>query len=531
MCDTAAGGPVPADSYRYAENLDFDNAVLTFRPQVARELSQVFKQSLGLAPLVNRGVFRHASGSYGDCVVVAAGDTGADNVVFRCFRFDYSALADDSFRLEFPALYGHADGCLWGDDGVAIGAPVVFLQVGAAAYAWVPRGAEVLAFRWDGTVALGIGALVQLPTVYGAGEGGVEWVPPCRAAAYAYGRVFCAVTSGGSQVYNSLAVSAPVTGNGNPRLMFDGVQLDIGLEFADDILGMCPVGGGRLLVFKRNSVWTVSGCDGAPGGMVCELLDAVRGCVGPSAFVPVGGAVWYASDDGIRKVEGSGAGNVSAAHVPLTAPVGAFWSARVTWPAGITPLASAVICGSRVLFSLPLDSTALNAVLVYSLALGCWTGVWTGLNAGGLVVSQLSGGPGLKMLGPDGSLQRLLTARASLGNAVTARFVSRAFDGGVPDQTKLFLRSETALLSDATRNDGTVEVPDWVDVPAVADFRSLDHETGASVTHLAGASMSGAVTKLCVLGRVCRELSLDILFKSGIVRLRSLSVQSHPREQ
>ena len=59
----------------------------------------------------------------------------------------------------------------------------------------------------------------------------------------------------------------------------------------------------------------------------------------------------------------------------------------------------------------------------------------------------------------------------------------------------------------------------------------MDLELDSSVTHLTGASMFGAVSKLCVLGRVCRELALDILFKYGIVRLRSLYVQSLPRER
>jgi hypothetical protein len=146
-----------------------------------------------------------------------------------------------------------------------------------------------------------------------------------------------------------------------------------------------------------------------------------------------------------------------------------------------------------------------------------------------LVVSQLRSGAGLKMLGADCGLQRLLATRDSVGGAITARFISRGFDGGAAERVKLYLRAVLALVSNAVRNDGTEQEPVWVNVPAVADFRSVDLELDSSVTHLTGASMFGAVSKLCVLGRVCRELALDILFKSGIVRLRSLSVQSLPR--
>jgi len=63
----------------------------------------------------------------------------------------------------------------------------------------------------------------------------------------------------------------------------------------------------------------------------------------------------------------------------------------------------------------------------------------------------------------------------------------------------------------------------------LADFRSVDADLAVTVTHLTGASMFGAVSKLCVLGRICRALALDILFKTGTVRLRSLSVQSQAR--
>lgn len=269
-------------------------------------------------------------------------------------------------------------------------------------------------------------------------------------------------------------------------------------------------------MFKRNSVWLVRGCGGEPGSMVCEVLDDARGCVGPAAFAQVGNAVWYASDDGIRKVEGGEASNVRALRVPVSAPVGDFWKSRVAWPAGVSPLASAAVFRTRVLFSVPLDGEELSALLVYSLAHGCWTGVWTGLTACGLVASQLRSGAGLKMVGPDCGLQRLLPALYRAEEWCPARLVSRAFDGGCPGRVKRFARAVAALVSAAATG-------------AVADFRSVDLDLGATVTHLTDAPITGAVSKICVLGRVCRALSLDILFKAGTVRLRSLTVQSQPR--
>jgi hypothetical protein len=355
MVDTAADGAAPANSYRYAENFDLADGRLACRPLVGT----VKYHTYGLEAVHNDGVFRFSDSTFGDCLFYVAHRPLADDSYDFCgYLLNAEGVYLSSVRIAFPALFGHADGRIYGSETEPLRTPFVFLQVGSAAYAWVMRGAAVYAFRWDGT-AEGTplaGTWQPLSTVYGAGE-----------------------------------------------------------------------------------------------------------------------------------------------------------------------------FGDRLLFSVYAEGAAM---LVYSLSAGCWVGVWSGagMNCIGLVVGDLSTGRELKMLGSDCTLQALSLSESQEFSATSpGRFVSRAFDGGVPERQKLFLRSYTGLVSDATRNDGTEDEPDWQDVPAVADFRSVDTDLAATVTHLTGASMFGAVSKLCVIGRVCRALSLDILFTSGTVRLCSLAVQSQPR--
>jgi hypothetical protein len=519
MVETAADGAAPANSYRYAENFDLADGRLVNRPLVGT----VKYHTYGMEAVHNDGVFRFSDSAFGDCLFYVAHRPLADDSYDFCgYLLNAEGVYLSSVRIAFPELFGHADGRIYGSETEPLRTPFVFLQVGSAAYAWVTRGAAVYAFRWDGT-AEGTplaGMWQPLSTVFGAGE----YVPPCRAALFAYGRVFLAVETGATGVFSSVSASAPVDDPGVPRLVFDGGKTDCGLGAVGDILGMASLGAGRIAVFKRDSVWVGTGCDGDPSGMVFECADADHGCVGHASFVTFDQGCWFVSDDGVRAVDLSG----RAQRVPKTHPISGFWRG-VAFAAAPDPLASAVVFGDRLLFSVYAEGAA---ILVYSLSAGCWVGVWSGagMNCTGLVVGDLSTGRQLKMLGNDCTLQALsLSEPQEFSAASPGRFVSRAFGGGFPERKKLFLRSYTGLVSDATRNEGTEAEPDWQDVPAVADFRSVDADLAVTVTHLSGASMFGAVSKLCVLGRICRALSLDILFTAGTVRLRSLSVQSQPR--
>ena len=87
-----------------------------------------------------------------------------------------------------------------------------------------------------------------------------------------------------------------------------------------------------------------------------------------------------------------------------------------------SPVASAVVFGDRLLFSIGLDYSGMNAILVYSLSGECWVGVWSGagMACAGLMVGDLSTGWQLKMLGGDCTLQALSLPDGKVAVAVAA---------------------------------------------------------------------------------------------------------------
>ncbi len=504
MVDTAANGVTPATSYLFAANLDLCGGRLVGRPR----LETVKFHTFGMEAVHNDGVFRFSDSAFGDCVFyVAHRPFDNDSFEFDGYLLNAEGVYLDSIRIVFPGLFGFSDGRFHGFGTAPLQTPVVFLQVGSAAYAWITRGDAGYAFRWDGTAAGTplLGHFTQLSTVYGTGD----YVPPCRAALFAYGRVFLAVETGATGVFSSIAVSAPVDNTGVPRLVFGADKTDCGLGAADDILGMSALGNGRIAVFKRNSVWLLTGCAGNPSGMVCECADADHGCIGHAAFVTFDQGCWFVSDDGIRMIDLSG----RALRVPKTVPISDFWK-RVVFDAAPSPVASAVVFGDRLLFSIGLDYSGMNAILVYSLSGGCWVGVWSGADIActGLVVGDLSTGRQLKMLGGDCTLQALsLTLPILFSASWPGQFISRPFVCGDPAKEKMFTRASMTLLS--CGKDG--ETP----VNLVATIASYDPILKTSVPHTTGVTYTGVCTPRAFIGRRLRSCALDLTFTAGSVEL------------
>jgi hypothetical protein len=503
MVDTAANGVTPANSYLFASNLDLCGGRLVGRPR----LETVKYHTFGMEAVHSDGVFRFSDSSFGDCLFYVAHRPLADSFEFDGYLLNAEGVYLAPVRIAFPPLFGHSDGRFYGSETAPLQTPFVFLQVGSAAYAWVTRGGAGYAFRWDGTAAGTplLGQFTQLSTVYGTGD----YVPPARAALFAYGRVFLAVETGATGVFSSAAASAPVDNTGVPRLVFDAAKTDCGLGAADDILGMAALGNGRIAVFKRNSVWLLTGCAGEPSRMVCECADADHGCIGHAAFVTADQGCWFVSDDGIRMIDLSG----RALRVPKTVPISDFWK-RVVFDAAPSPVASAVVFGDRLLFSIGLDYPGMNAILVYSLSCGCWVGVWSGagMACAGLVVGDLSTGRQLKLLGDDCTLQALsLTQPMLFGAYWPGRFISRPFLCGQVAREKMFTRASMTLRSCGM--DG--ETP----VNLVATIASYDPILAASVTHATGVTYTGVCLPRAFIGRRLRSCSLDFTFTAGFVEL------------
>lgn len=512
MADTAFDGALPENSYLFASNFDLRGGRLVGRPRV----ETVRARSLGMATIRNIGLFRFSDTAFGDCLFYVEHDYMADEFAFVGYLLNASGVYLGSIQLAFPDLFGATDGRFHGSATEVLAPHYVGLQVGGVAFAWFTRGGVGYAFRWDGTTtgtppALS-GAFTQLSTVYGVGD----YVPPCRSALHAYGRVFLAVETGATGVFSSVSVSAPVDNAGVSKLVFGADKTDCGLGGTDDILGMSALGNGRIVAFKRNSVWLLSGCDRDPANIVVECIDADHGCVGHSAFVTFDKGCWFISDDGIRVVDLSG----RALRVPKSQPISEFW-ARVMFPAAPSPLLSAVVFGDRLLFSVFVDSSVNAAILVYSLTGDCWVGIWqqAGMNCMGLAVGDLSTGRQLKMLGLECDLQALSLTLPMLFSATAAgRFTSRPFVCGKPSAEKMFTNGSVLLQSCGMYGSTAVDL--------VAAFATLDPILKTSVTHVSAATVTGLVSAGTFIGRVLRSCALDLTFTAGSAQVWSAGARS-----
>ncbi len=512
MVDTSADGKLPADSYLFAQNLDLVGGRLVSRPR----LNNLRVGLMWMETICNTGVFRFSDSVFGDCLFYNEWDYMADTFMFSGYMIDATGVDLGRVQILFPMLFGARDGRFHGSESEPLSPFFVALQVGGTAYVWMTRGGVGYVFRWDGTVdasPIPKGTFELLPTEYGM----PGYVPDCRAALYAYGRVWLAVQTAATGVYSSVAASAPVDNTGVPGLVFGAEKVDCGLGGRDDILGMAALGNGRIVAFKRNSVWLLSGCDGEPEKIGVECIDADHGCVGHNAFVVFDQGCWFISDDGVRAVDLSG----RALRVPKTQPISDFWRQRVVWEAEPSPLVSAVVFGDRLLFSIRVDYTSSGAILVYSLSAGCWVGIWRqqGMDCLGFAVGDVPTGRELKMLGGDCSLQALsLTEPMLFTNSDAGEFVSRPFACGLEHAEKMFTDAGATLRS-VGQYDGN-------EIPLQMSFASRDAVTKASVTHFENLTATGFPTVGSFIGRRLRACCLGMTFTSGSVELYALSARS-----
>lgn len=502
MQDSDLGKGISEKSYLYARNFAFDGESLVNRPASSA-------YATGATGVLD-GYFRYVHSSAGDCMGLLYRPTGVDGAVCRLEKFNAAGAYGGYVSLRFPSSFGPS-GSYLDLTGVTLGSAPVFLQVGQALYVWLERGSEQLAFRWDGVVAANIGFLLQLPTIADA-QAATDWVPVCRAACYAYGRVWMAVCTDGSSSFNTVAISQPVGDVENPRVVLEDNKLVVGNVASEDIIGFCPFGGNRIAIFMRNAVYVLRNCDGQANGISCAVADGVNGCVGAHAFRVIGEDVWYVSNSGVRLLRNTGV----VEPLPITAGIGRWWAAHVLFGTSRSSLSTIEISGYHVLISVPVDGDALTHLLVFDLRYGVWVGVWNGLPAGGIFVSYLRGGGAVKLLGADCVVHGLDSAQVALSSGVTAELLSRAFRGPSSFRPDLFTRAMLEVNSTATSGGSAVN--------AVCAMSSQDVDTGASVTHHAAVTMSGHDVHLCVICRACQRIAVDFVFSVGKVALRKLQI-------
>jgi hypothetical protein len=165
------------------------------------------------------------------------------------------------------------------------------------------------------------------------------------------------------------------------------VQLDEAVD--DAITGMTGWQNNRLIVFKKGATYAITAdptqiAEATPDGFSLWQINKVSntiGCAEHRTIAQAGTNVFFLSESG-RGVYALGqsvsSDQLSAADV-ISQDIKPFIN-RINWAS--IKKASAVAWNDLYMLSVPLDnSSEANAVLVYSISLGKWQGVWEGYRA------------------------------------------------------------------------------------------------------------------------------------------------------
>ena len=159
----------------------------------------------------------------------------------------------------------------------------------------------------------------------------------------------------------------------------------------DEITRLIPYHDDYLLVFKKRSVYALSGVKFAANQAAFDVLPSTpvlsdyvtisqvfnnHGLVAPKCVIVHGEQVTFLSYEGIVSISRTQEGQLQGLNVTLSAPIQPVID-RINWRS-----VTGACAGSHenyLFFAVPLDdSTVNNAVLVYDMEIDVWVGIWNG---------------------------------------------------------------------------------------------------------------------------------------------------------
>ena len=143
----------------------------------------------------------------------------------------------------------------------------------------------------------------------------------------------------------------------------------------DEIVTLHPFNRTTLLIFKTDSVYSLSGVHGDLSDVRVDILTNHLGCVSKDAAVTVASDVHWMSESGIFSLSQVDAERNVVNGEPLSKPVQPLID-RINWEVGYK--IQATLHGNRVYWAIPIDgASGCNAVLVFDVLLRTWSGIDT----------------------------------------------------------------------------------------------------------------------------------------------------------
>lgn len=195
----------------------------------------------------------------------------------------------------------------------------------------------------------------------------------------------------------------------------------------DEVSAMVPYMG-ELTIFKKRSIHSLRGDD--IENFRLDEIDSRVGCVGPKAACVEGTKLYFISDEGLFVYNGMNARNISNPAIPE------LWE-KINKSALYD--AVAIPWNGKILFSVPYGESTKNNMIIVCNPAGSLETFWPmdGINASFL--ETFNNGYSLLLLSGDslsGHINRQDVGTDDFGNNITAYWICKSFDVGVPDKEK-----------------------------------------------------------------------------------------------
>jgi hypothetical protein len=246
------------------------------------------------------------------------------------------------------------------------------------------EGVDVLEWNPQQTVEDGIGAFVAIAQS-GAGTF-TEPIPGAMDATVLVNRLFVPFDR------DKIAVSDILDYTRYDSTMS---QFRVNAGTADALVKLVPWSESSMIVFKENSIFLMTGLDGASLETTAAASDLTReyGLVGKDAWAKVGNDVWFLVEGaGVLSVGATINNATQARREPVSKDIEGYVR-RIHW--AYADKAVAGYDGARFYLAVPMDgATYNNAMLVFDAVTGVWQGYWEGdlLDAGWMVKTDYAGG-------------------------------------------------------------------------------------------------------------------------------------------
>lgn len=195
----------------------------------------------------------------------------------------------------------------------------------------------------------------------------------------------------------------------------------------DELSALIPFMG-ELTVFKKRSIHSLRGDD--IENFRLDEIDSRVGCVGPKAACVEGNKLFFVSDEGLFVYNGMTARNISNPAIP------SLWE-KVNKAA--LHDAVAIPWNGKILFSVPYDKSTKNNMVIVCNPSGSLETFWPmdGINASFL--EPFNTGDSMILLSGDsldGYINKQEVGTDDFGEDISAYWVCKSFDVGVPDKEK-----------------------------------------------------------------------------------------------